>query len=309
MIKEDDGMKICRRPALTYTFGLGVWLALVVLIFTIGAGRADVPSGAPYQIEGVVSFRDDHYRMGTGLGLQPPRVLIDLGNARDGRFPDTSGLREVTIVGTDGTAHGMLEDIYKDCQFLCGDEAEECHFVGVVVLQGHLELVGTPLVALAGKREISGFRPWVRTSGMPAKLSRLSVFSPAIWSPYPDFAPGYRIESWDAPTRSLTLAQRNPSGEVRQLQGEDCEGAHDGELSSLSCSGFALLIAEGRPLLFSYPDYNLPAAEPVASFTQAGETYHLVRYGAKAQTVFGLVTRGPEGWHAFFRPKDYALLC
>jgi hypothetical protein len=107
----------------------------------------------------------------------------------------------------------------------------------------------------------------------------------------------------------LTLAQRDPSGEVVRLQGEQCESAHDGELLSLSCSGFALIVADGRPLLFSYPDYNIAAAEAVATFTLHGRVHYLVRYGAKAQTVFGLIARGPEGWQALFRPKDYALLC
>jgi hypothetical protein len=302
-------MKTNRSSAVARRARLGALLALVLMIVVTEPNRAEVAPDAPYQVEGVVVLRDDHDRMGTGLGLQPPRVLIDLGSARDGRFPETPGLREVTIIGTEGAAEGTLEDIYKDCQFLCGDDAEECHFVGVVVLAGRLDTIGTPLIALAGKREISSFRPWAGTSGMPPAPPPRSVFSPALWSPYPDYAPGYRIESWDTTLRSLTLAMRDPSGEVHRLTGEQCDGAHDGELSSLSCSGFALLIAEGRPLLFSYPDYNLPAAEVVASFTQAGEAYHLVRYGAKAQTVFGLVTRGPEGWRALFRPKDYALLC
>jgi hypothetical protein len=284
-------------------------LGLVLIAFAAGAGRAEAPPGAPYQVLAATQFRDDRYRMGAGLALQPPRILIDLGRAQDRRLPDASNLREVTIVGTAGVARGTLEDIRKDCEYLCGDEGEECHYVGIVVLDGPLADIGTPLVALPGDQALADFQAWESAPGMPPAPPAWSVFSPAIWSPYPDYAPGYRVESWDAPSRSLTLAQRAPSGEVLELRGERCESAHDGELLSLSCSGFALLLADGRPLLFSYPDYNLPAAEVVASFTRGGQRHYLVRYGAKAQTVFGLIVRGQEGWQAFFRPKDYALLC
>jgi hypothetical protein len=288
---------------------IGLALVLGLLAFTAGASRAEAPLGAPYQVLGAAMFRDDRYRMDTGLGLQPPRILIDLGNAQDRGLPDGASLREVTIVGTAGVARGTLEDIRKECDYLCGDEGEECHYVGLVVLNGALEDIGTPLIALAGGHELSDFRPWEGSAGMPLSPPRWSVFSPLAWSPYPDYAPAYRIESWDVPSRSLTLAQRDPSGEVVTLRGEQCESAHDRELLSLSCSGFALIVADGRPLLFSYPDYNIAAAEAVAIFTLHGRVHYLVRYGAKAQTVFGLIARGPEGWQALFRPKDYALLC
>jgi hypothetical protein len=293
---------------------IGLAFALGLLVFTVGAftadaGRAEAPLGAPYQVLGAAMFRDDRYRMETGLGLQSPRILVDLGNAQDRGLPDAASLREVTIVGTAGVARGTLEDIRKECDYLCGDEGEECHYVGLVVLNGALVDIGTPLVALAGGHELSDFRPWEGTTGMPPAPPRRSVFSPLAWSPYPDYAPAYRIESWDAPSRSLTLAQRDPSGEVVRLQGEQCESAHDGEILSLSCSGFALIVADGRPLLFSYPDYNIAAAQAVATFTLHGQVHYLVRYGAKAQTVFGLIVRGPEGWQALFRPKNYALLC
>jgi hypothetical protein len=65
---------------------IGLAFALGLLVFTVGAftadaGRAEAPLGAPYQVLGAAMFRDDRYRMETGLGLQSPRILVDLGNA------------------------------------------------------------------------------------------------------------------------------------------------------------------------------------------------------------------------------------
>jgi hypothetical protein len=80
-------------------------------------------------------------------------------------------------------------------------------------------------------------------------------------------------------------------------------------LTELRCDGVALVLDGARPLLFSYPDYNLAAAEVVAAFESGGTTYYLVRQAIKAQTVFGLLFRDAAGWRALFRPRDYALLC
>ena len=53
----------------------------------------------------------------------------------------------------------------------------------------------------------------------------------------------------------------------------------------------------------------MAAAEVVATFTLGKSTLYLVRLGLKAQTVFGLLYGGKDGWRGLFRPRDYALLC
>ncbi len=90
---------------------------------------------------------------------------------------------------------------------------------------------------------------------------------------------------------------------------EDCAIRRTDALASLTCRSLALLVDRGRPLLVSFPDYNLAAAEVVARFSSGGLTHYLIRLGLKAETLFGLLTDTPDGWRPLFRRRGYPALC
>ncbi len=269
---------------------------------------------APYQIDGLVRFKSDRYRLGDGLGLNPPLVAVDLGDTRKAPHPGSERFQTMTFVGSAGVGFGKLYGIQKHCDYLCGDEGEECHYVGLYALDGPIERIGTPLIAIPGDRALAGFR------ALPPEISGAEVvlpqgligrdFADLAWAPYGKDGPEVRITAWDAEDRRLELEARWSSGDRFQAEGRDCALRHIDELTEMQCNGIALIVGDAAaPLLFSYPDYNLATAQVVATVGLGKSTLYLVRLGLKAQTAFGLLYRAEDGWRGLFRPRDYALLC
>ena len=64
----------------------------------------------------------------------------------------------MTFVGTTGIGFGKLTGIQKHCDYLCGDAGEECHYVGLYVLDDPVERIGTPLIAIPGAPALARFR-------------------------------------------------------------------------------------------------------------------------------------------------------
>jgi hypothetical protein len=267
---------------------------------------------APYQVDGVLRFRSDHYRENDGLTLRAPLIAVDLGTAAGKPHPGSDSFRVMTFVGTGGGASGTLYDIRKTCDYLCGDDGEACHYVALYSLNTPLEALGTPLMALAGNRDLTAFRdlrPITPASGPAPRLTPGRGFAPPVWSPYASEDPTYRIGGWSPQPRTLRLEQRYGDGKIITTDAPDCEFREAEGLTFARCNGLALILDGSDVLLLSFPDYNMAAAEAIARFAAGGRTYLVVRLGLKAQTVFGLLTKTPEGWRARFRPRDYALLC
>jgi hypothetical protein len=288
-------------------------LLLVLLFAPLGALAQEATLPAPYQVEGLVVFKNDRHRLDDGLGLTPPRLTVDLGDAEGAPHPGSAGWQRVTVIGSAGVAQGTLDDIRKTCDYLCGDAAAECHYQGLFVLDRPVEAIGTPLAALPGHHALAGFRPLRGEAaqfegGLPA-LATGRDFAPLAWTPYGEEGPRLRITDWRPKERALALQGRWRDGEPFPVAGRACRSRQVEDLTELRCDGVALVLDGARPLLFSYPDYNLAAAEVVAAFESGGTTYYLLRQAIKAQTVFGLLFRDAAGWRALFRPRDYALLC
>ncbi len=268
---------------------------------------------APYQIDGVVRFKSDRYRLDDGLGLNPPLVAVDLGDARKAPHPGSERLQTITFVGSAGIGFGKLTDIQKHCDYLCGDAGEECHYVGLYALDDPIERIGTPLIAIPGAQALAGFRaPPPETSGAEVVLPQGLIgrdFADLAWASYGKDGPEVRITAWDAENRGLELEARLSSGDPFRAEGRDCALRRIDELTEMQCDGVALIVGAAAPLLFSYPDYNLAAAQVVATVGLGKSTLYLVRLGLKAQTAFGLLYRAEDGWRGLFRPRDYALLC
>lgn len=278
---------------------------------------------APYQIEGLVSFKNDQYRMDTGLGLNPPLVAVDLGDAENAPHPGSDNFQIMTIVGTTGVATGKLAGIRKICDYLCGDEGTTCHYVAYYSLDGSpreanpgeiLARIGTPLMAIPGEQALAGFRAVTPEAGAafpPALIGR--DFAPLAYTPHGKDGPETRITGWDAGARKVAWEGRWSWGDTFTAEGRDCTLSQIGGLTAAQCNGIALLLGEAAPLLYSFPDYNSSSAEVVAvlefELGLGKSTLYAVRLGLKAQTVFGLLYRDKDGWRGLFRPRNYALLC
>lgn len=214
--------------------------------------------------------------------MQSPLVAVDLGHGERKPHPGSDNFREVTLLGTAGIGHGTLYGIEKHCAYLCGDEAEECHYVALYALRVPLAQIGTPFLAIPGRHELTGYtRLTGKPTGTEVALPKRD-FAPLAWYPYKDYDPAYRIAEWDADARRLVLESRNRTGPVTSSEGMACSVTRTDDLTSFSCDPFAVIAADGAPLLISNPNYNVRAAELVAAFELAGLRYYVARYGAKA---------------------------
>lgn len=264
---------------------------------------------APYQVQGVVQYRGDVDRGDDGLSLGAVLVAVDLGAAEGKSTPSRKALAEMTLLGTAGATVGRLREIVKQCDYLCGGEEEECHYVALVEVSEPLEGLGTPVAALAGSHEAAGFAA-AGSGADTGSLDRLAAgLSAPVWDPHLSSKPLFRLRDWKPEAGTATLDLLYGTGEPTAVPLQSCRASDYGGLVGLACNSVALLVADGQPLLVSYPDYNLPAAEAVAGFRSGGLSYRLVRLGLKAQTVFGLLAETPDGWRARIRQRDYALLC
>jgi hypothetical protein len=268
---------------------------------------------APYQIDGLVCFKSDRFRLDDGLGLNAPLVAVDLGDARKAPHPDSKRLATMTFVGSAGIGFGKLTGIQKHCDYLCGDAGEECHYVGLYVLDDPVERIGTPLIAIPGAPALARFQaPLPAAAGAEAVLPQPLIgrdFTDLAWAPYGKDGPELRIAAWDGENRGLELEGRWRSGDRFQAEGRNCALRRIDEVTEVQCDGVALIVGDAAPLLLSYPDYNLASAQVVATLGLGKATLYLVRLGLKAQTAFGLLYRDKDGWRGLFRPRDYALLC
>jgi len=306
----------------------GVWSALLAagavttlrLITTLGllsfaSATADpvsgqVPSPAPYPVNGLERDLSERYGERAGTVL----VRVDLGAADTTPPPEREGRWSMTILGSDGAVEGELVDIVKRCEYLCGVAGgETCHMEGLLAPRGPMEAIGTPLAAWPESVPVAGYRP---IAGDTVAGDEVPLALPApdsgpaspVWPPAEPYTPRYRLLPHDSAGVAAVLVSYVDDDRYT-ARATDCELRRFDALALLACTGIAVLLEGDRPLLVSFPDYNMPAAEPVARFDLEGQLHYLARLGLKAQTVYGVLWRDAAGWHALFRPRDYPLLC
>jgi hypothetical protein len=282
------------------------------MVFALAVGFVSVPAAgellpAPFQIDGVERDLTDRF------GIETYVIQVDLGAVAGKPVPGGESFRQMTVLGTSGTSPAFLHDIRKVCEFLCGDEGEECHYVARVSPNRPLEEIGTPLAAIPGAHGIEAFRSFeVESAPAPSELIAEWLgrdFERPAWPTDPSSVLEYRLRESSTADRELGLEYRWSGGEVYSVEDRDCSVRSSAGLTELACSSFAMITQEGRPLLVSLADYNSATAETVAELDSAGTTYRVVRLGLKAQTVIGLLVETESGWRAMIRPRDYALLC
>lgn len=296
----------CSGPVLCSAFAL--WVALP------GAAAAqETPLlQSPWQIEGIEIPAD-------GSEDQVQLVIVGMGRAADFESPDAGGpvpsgddLEWVTLLGTEGWAHASRSSIERRCEFQCSyDGPEECHWVGIYNTHTPLRGVGMVLAALPGRLDLAEYTPVVPDEGenLMARLrpSRDGEVPELLWSGHAEDA-GLRVDAWDASAGRLAGSLVSQYGE-HALASDDCRMRAFEWLLVIDCADFSVLASGGGPLLVSIAEYNSPKVEPLARFDYAGSRHYVVRLGAKAQDVIGLVSGEPEGWRARFRPRDWASLC
>ena len=284
-----------------------VVLAATVMMVNPVSSAAQTASSlpAPYQVEAVVQRADGD---DSGRGLGRPRVMIDLGTAEGEPWPDRSRPRMLTIIGNEGAIAASLEDVVKVCETLCGDEAEECHYEGVLVPAGSLATIGTPVAALSGEHTLSDFAAIDDSaSGAADPVALSEAFETAIW---PDDNPGDLRHRFLRNGDAFTLEYAWGTSGEQVVPIGSCRFHDRGAVTRMECGAVEALLADGVPILVSFPDYNTAGVDVVTRFVHGGQTHLVVRLALKVQTVYGLLFRSAGGgWQALFHPRNYSLLC
>ena len=89
-----------------------------------------------YKVERTVSPRNDSY--GDDIhGLSTLMAQFEIGAAVQGEkpllFPDRQGFENMVLIGSAGISVKIsFVEFEKICEYLCGDELEECHYTGLV---------------------------------------------------------------------------------------------------------------------------------------------------------------------------------
>ena len=261
------------------------------------AGEPDLP--APWQIEGWRIFQADNSQNST------THLAVDFGSKN---IP-ADQKATITVLGSQGTAHGFLIETVRSCHYLCGEEGDgECHYTGLYQLDKTPEQLGVAWTALPGKHEISAFG---KTSPVPSDLPKPGDETPLVWDgpSAPMEIHTYKIKSSENARLSLELDTGGIEGPPVPVEGSACKAQAVTPLTSVTCDGYAAFFEGSSPLLLSWPDYNTPKADFLATFTHGDKKYFVLRLGLKAQDVVGLLVKTKDGWRFLVVPRDYASLC
>jgi hypothetical protein len=293
--------------------------ALVLLLTAFGGGsRAPLPAlSAPYQIDG--------YEWPGGEGVAGSRLVViglgrapDLGSPYAGvPVPASDQLEWMTLLGTRGWVHAARVKLERRCEYLCDyDGPEECRWVGLYAPQGPGE-IGDIVGALPGRLDLAAFaalEPLPLEPRTPqdldpiARLTAADTSAALLWDAYGS-GMTLRVTEWGAARGRIVGFLGSDYADEQPIEADACRAAAYEWLLAIECNEFAVLASGGEPLLVSLADYNMSSAEPLARFDYGGSRHYVVRFGAKAQDVVGLVSGEPAGWRARFRPRDWAQLC
>ncbi len=272
---------------------------LAVLLVAVGvaagptAGEPGLP--APFQVEAI------------RVVAETPRVVVDLGKAEGRERPARESIGQVTLLGTLGSMSAGLEQIVKTCNYLCGDEIEECHYVAYFVPSAPLESLGSVLAAIPGVFALESYAPIERQSEASVTPHPLTdEFTSPIWPETKPEKVRHRIRIEEG---SGVYEYAWGSSDPHEYPIRNCEWTPRGPVTRLVCQGLEALTFEGAPLLVSLDDYNEAAADLVASFRYGESEWFVLKLALKAQTVHGLIYRDAEGWHALILARNYSLLC
>lgn len=268
-------------------FWIVAWAVLGWLATAAGQAPAEHARLLPYQPAGWLTSPEQE-------DAAQRFLLVDLGAQHPGELPT-----RWTVVGSAGSSPASDYDLEKSCRFLCGsDEAETCHYVARLTVASPDD-VGEPLLVLPARHPIEEVHPNVGAFGPGPDATWRAQPGPAAW-------PENVHYSLDTRDTGPYLTRRHSDGWESGLPLGECRSRTTGEFREVLCQGGAFLAKAGRIVLGSFADYNTPSAEIVTTLQINGRPFQIVKLGLKAQTIYGLL--GPDG-EAYFRPRDYPLLC
>lgn len=313
-------MRACSAPVAARRLAAAVLVSLMgglVCAAPLSAQAEGSSSGvalllAPYQIDGYERLPSHRGEVGASA------VVVGLGRAPDLASPDagvpipaSNDLEWMTLLGTRGWVHASRVKVERRCEYLCShDGPEECRWVGLYAPYG-LDDAGEVVAALPGRLELLEFTALEPRSPAIDPMAVLDVADTSAALLWDGFEAGMtlRVTDWDPASDRLAGFLGSAYADDQPLEADDCRASAYEWLLAIDCGEFAVLASGGEPLLVSLADYNSPAVEPVARFEHGGSLHYVVRFGAKAQDVVGLVSAEPAGWRARFRPRDWAQLC
>lgn len=311
-------VSVCRFAAAALLVTAGIAVGATPSHQAVPSSDQVAPLPAPYQVDGYERLPYDGGTVGTevvvvGFGRAP-----DLGSPDAGiPLPASEALEWMTLLGTRGWVHAARVKIERRCEYLCSwDGPEECRWVGLYSPQ-RPDDPGGIVAALPGRLALTGFtalepaavqQPGPIAFDPMASLEVTDTSATLLWDSY-GAGMTFRATEWDAASGHISGLLGSDHGEDQRLEADDCAVAAYEWLLAADCGNFALLASGGEPLLVSLGEYNMPSVEPLARFEFAGSRHYVVRFGAKAQDVVGLVSGEPAGWRARFRPRDWAQIC
>ncbi len=280
----------------------------IVCLFATLFCMATQAGPVAYKVERVVYPRSDSYGddlNGLGQPLAQVGISATVLQEKSVPLPSREEFSPLILIGTEGvTSQASLYEFEKRCEFLCGDEAEECHHTALINYNG--QAIGTPLLALVGLAgEISGFQK----------------IEPGDTDPTAEFSIPETTLVWP-PDNFLALDFGG--GKVNFSAGKTGKGAYSYDagapdcklisytntgFSRLSCNGLEFLLHEQQPLLMSYADYNISSVQVLNTFQVNGQAYYTVLLALKAYTAYGILTLDETGWRFIVKPADWAQLC
>ena len=261
-----------------------------------------------FKVDRQIFPRSDTY--GDDLhGLSPPLAQFGIGAVNQGEsrlaFPRREDFENILLIGSTGVAvkTGFVE-FETSCEYLCGDELEECHYSGLVSWQE--QDIGVPLLAVSGLSGlVTGFSSFIDTQAI--QMNDLSIAEKELVWPAHNFL---AINLKDGESQFL-FRYENDYSYQETLTGNQCQ-FYDYEgtgLSRLACNSAEALLEGQAPLLYSNADYNLPNVQLVNKFTIDDQQFLTVMLALKAYTAYGLLIKEDAKWRFIVKPADWAQIC
>ena len=261
-----------------------------------------------YKVERVVSPRSDTYGddlHGLGQSLAQFEIAAVEKAKKQVPMPDREDFKQLILIGSEGVATKTnFYEFEKTCEYLCGDELEECHYTGMLSWRDNN--IGVPLLVVSGiTGEVSNFISHTDTASVA--LPKLSIpEQQLVWS-----EENYLGITTEGSESKFSLRYGTDKPYRYSTEGSQCRWfAYQGTgLTRLSCNIAEALLDGEVPLLFSNADYNKPGAQVVNQFTINDQEYFTVMLALKAYTAYGLLTKQNGQWRFIVKPADWSKLC
>lgn len=277
----------------------------LAFLAALASAPVSVAAISVYKVDRTISARPGGYS-GDETEFSQVRAEIGVRAARSGDSPPhRDAFEDIYVIGTTGVAKAWLDSLGNRCEFLCGNEIEECHYTALI---GWSESagIGTPLVVATGLEVAPTNYTALTESASDARTSPGDGVALAF--------PEHTRLSITPDADQLAIQVEYDDGDIEhsyEVTGIDCQRTEyqQSPLSRLTCQSVEILQLKNRPVIFSYADYNVPTVAAFNRFAIGEHTAYTVAVGLKAYTAYGLLIMD-EGKPVFvFSSPDWALLC